>query len=335
MADQINMAATSSNDGVVYNLVEWIKPRARILAPLFTLILLAVFFGFVTDHFLTLRNLENIVEQASLLAILATGVTMVLLLGEIDLSFANTATLIGMVMALLADLEFAVVWIVPVCIIISLAVGFTNGYITAYIRVPSFMATLAMYQVAYGVAHYASHATPIFSVPQIFSILGNKNLGFIPWIFICALLVLAGAHFLLRYTRFGRYIYMTGGNREAARVSGVNTRLVVTAVFCIAGLTSGFGGMLGIGRLGVAYDNTMSSKLIDGIAAVVLGGTSLTGGEGGMLNTFIGVLIWTSLGIGLDLMDISIYIKDLVRGIILLLALIFNIIVQRSAQTEE
>jgi len=335
MADQINMAATSSNYGVVYNLVEWIKPRARILAPLFTLILLAVFFGLVTDHFLTLRNLENIVEQASLLAILATGVTMVLLLGEIDLSFANTATLIGMVMALLADLEFAVVWIVPVCIIISLAVGFTSGYITAYIRVPSFMATLAMYQVAYGVAHYASHATPIFSVPQIFSILGNKNLGFIPWICICALMVLGAAHFLLRYTRFGRYIYMTGGNREAARVSGVNTRLVVTGVFCIAGLTSGFGGMLGIGRLGVAYDNTMSSKLIDGIAAVVLGGTSLTGGEGGMLNTLIGVLIWTSLGIGLDLMDISIYIKDLVRGIILLLALIFNIIVQRSAQTEE
>jgi len=318
MADQFNMAATSSNSGVLHHLVQWIKPRARILAPLFTLILLAVFFGLVTDHFLTPRNLENIVEQASLLAILATGVTMVLLLGEIDLSFANVATLVGMAMALLADLEFAVVWIVPVCIIISLAVGFTNGYVTAYIRVPSFMATLAMYQVAYGVAHYASHATPIFSVPQIFSILGNKNL-----------------HFLLRYTRFGRYVYMTGGNREAARVSGVNTRLVVTAVFCFAGLTSGFGGMLGIGRLGVAYDNTMNSKLIDGIAAVVLGGTSLTGGEGGMLNTFIGVLIWTSLGIGLDLMDISIYIKDLVRGIILLLALIFNIIVQRSAQTEE
>ena len=85
----------------------------------------------------------------------------------------------------------------------------------------------------------------------------------------------------------------------------------------------------------MAYDNTMNSKLIDGIAAVVLGGTSLTGGEGGMLNTLIGVLIWTSLGIGLDLMDISIYIKDIVHGFILLLALIFNIIVQRSAQTEE
>ena len=85
----------------------------------------------------------------------------------------------------------------------------------------------------------------------------------------------------------------------------------------------------------MAYDNTMNSKLIDGIAAVILGGTSLTGGEGGMLNTLIGVLIWTSLGIGLDLMDISIYIKDIVHGFILLLALIFNIIVQRSAQTEK
>ncbi|UCF91626.1 MAG: ABC transporter permease [Desulfobacterales bacterium] len=329
------MTTQTADAGVVPNLILWVKPRARILAPLFTLIVLAVFFGVVTDHFLTLRNLENIVEQASLLAVLATGVTMVLLLGEIDLSFANVATLVGMTMALMSDGEIALGWIIPACVVLALAVGFTNGYVSAYIRVPSFMATLAMYQVAYGIAHYTSHATPVFAVPKFFSILGNKNLGFIPWISICALVVMVGAHFLLRYTRFGRYIYMTGGNREAARVSGVNTRWVMTAVFCIAGFTSGFGGMLGIGRLGVAYDNTMNSKLIDGIAAVVLGGTSLTGGEGGMLNTLIGVLIWTSLGIGLDLMDISIYIKDLVRGIILLLALIFNIIVQRSAQTEE
>jgi ribose transport system permease protein len=296
---------------------------------------LAVFFGIVTTHFLTLRNLDNIIKQSSLLAVLATGVTIVLLLGEIDLSFANSATLIGMTMALLTDKEIEVYWIIPVCVLISIAVGFVNGYISSYIRVPSFMATIAMSQIAYGIAHYASHATPIFAVPKLFSMLGNKSIGFIPWIFICAFVVMAGAHFMLRYTRFGRYIYMTGGNREAARVSGVNTRWVMTLVFSIVGFTSGFGGMLGIGRLGVAYDNTMNSNLIDGIAAVVLGGTSLTGGEGGIFNTLIGVLIWTSLGIGLDLMDISIYLKDLVRGSILLLALIFNIIVQRSAQTEK
>ncbi len=329
------MTTQTDNSGFFQNLIIWVKPRARILAPLFTLIVLVIFFGVVTEHFLTLRNLENVIEQASLLAVLATGVTMVLLLGEIDLSFANVATLVGMTMALMADQEIAVVWIILACVLLSIAVGFANGYISSYIRVPSFMATLAMYQIAYGIAHYASHATPVFSVPKLFSILGNRNLGFIPWLFICAFVVMGGTHFLLRYTRFGRYIYMTGGNREAARVSGVNTRWVMTIVFSIAGFTAGFGGMLGIGRLGVAYDNTMSSKLIDGIAAVVLGGTSLTGGEGGMLNTLIGVLIWTSLGIGLDLMDISIYLKDLVRGVILLLALVFNIIVQRSAQTEE
>ncbi len=329
------MTTQSANSGFFHTVILWVKPRARILAPLFTLLILVVFFGIVTDHFLTLRNFENVVEQASLLAILATGVTMVLLLGEIDLSFANTATLVGVSMALMADKGTASIWVVPACLLISLAVGLTNGYVSAYIRVPSFMATLAMYQVAYGLAHYISHATPVFTVPEIFSILGNKNLGVIPWICICAAIIMLAAHFLLRYTRFGRYIYMTGGNREAAKVSGVNTRFVVTAVFCLAGLTSGFGGMLGIGRLGVAYDNTMNSKLIDGIAAVVLGGTALTGGEGSMLNTLIGVIIWTSLGIGLDLMDISIYVKDLVRGIILLIALIFNIVVQRSTQRDE
>jgi ribose transport system permease protein len=314
---------------------EWIKPRTRILAPFFTLIILAVFFGVVTDSFLTLRNLENIAEQASLLAILATGVTLVLLLGEIDLSFANVATLIGMIMALLADKEFHVSLVIPICVCTALAVGLINGYVTAYVRVPSFMATLAMYQIAYGVAHYASHATPIFNVPEIFSTLGNQNLGFIPWVVICAIIIMGGAHFVLKYTRFGRYVYMTGGNREAARVSGVNTRMVVAVVFIIAGFTAGFGGMIGIGRLGVAYDNSLNARLIDGIAAVVLGGTSLTGGEGSILNTVIGVLIWTSLGIGLNLMNISIYIRDLVRGVILLLALIFNILVQRSVQVED
>jgi ribose transport system permease protein len=312
----------------------WWKPRTRILAPFFTLVILVVFFGSVTDTFLTFRNVENILEQSSLLAILATGVTMVLLLGEIDLSFANVATLIGMIMSLMADREIGVGWVLPACISAALAVGFINGYVSAYVRVPSFMATLAMYQIAYGVAHYSSKATPIFTVPKMFSTLGNKNLGPVPWVVIVAIVVMGGAHFILRYTRFGRYVYMTGGNREAARVSGVNTRFVMAMVFVIGGFTAGFGGMIGIGRLGVAYDNSLNAKLIDGIAAVVLGGTSLSGGDGSILNTVIGVLLWTILGIGLDLMNISIYIKDLVRGVILLVALIFNIIVQRSVKVE-
>jgi ribose transport system permease protein len=312
----------------------WWKPRTRVLAPFATLVILIVFFGVVTDTFLTFRNVENILEQSSLLAIFATGVTMVLLLGEIDLSFANVATLIGMVMSLMADKEIGVGWVLPACIAGALAVGFINGYVSAYFKVPSFMATLAMMQIAYGVAHFTSKAIPIFTVPKIFSMLGNKNLGPVPWVVIVAIVIMGGAHFMLRYTRFGRYVYMTGGNREAARVSGVNTRLVMAMVFVIAGFTAGFGGMVGIGRLGVAYDNSLNTKLIDGIAAVVLGGTSLAGGEGSILNTVIGVLLWTILGIGLDLMNISIYIKDLVRGVILLVALIFNILVQRSVKVE-
>ena len=328
------MNDATAKSGFYHRLSLWFKPRTRILAPFFTLVILAIFFGVVTDSFLTLRNLENILEQSSLLALLATGVTLVLLLGEIDLSFANVATLIGMIMALMADREINVGFVLPVCVFTALAVGLVNGYVTAYVRVPSFMATLAMYQIAYGIAHYTSQAIPIFTVPRLFSVLGNKNLWIVPWVLICAIVVMGGAHFVLRYTRFGRYVYMTGGNREAARVSGVNTRMVVTAVFIIAGFTAGFGGMVGIGRLGVAYDNSLNARLIDGIAAVVLGGTSLTGGEGSILNTVIGVLIWTCLGIGLNLMNISIYIRDLVRGIILLVALIFNILVQRSVQVE-
>jgi ribose transport system permease protein len=308
------------------------RPRTRILAPFFTLVFLTLYFWVVTESFFTLRNFENILEQASLLAILATGVTLVLLLGEIDLSFANVASLIGMVMALLADRHLDTGTVVLVCIGVALAVGFINGYVTSYIRVPSFMATLAMYQLAYGVAHYISKAIPVFSVPQVFSILGNKNLWVVPWVLICAIVVMGGAHFITKYTRFGRYIYMTGGNREAARVSGVNIKMVMTVVFLIASFTSGFGGMIGIGRLGVAYDNSLNARLIDGIAAVVLGGTSLSGGQGSILNTVIGVLIWTSLGIGLNLMNISIYLRDLVRGAILLIALVFNIVVQRSVE---
>ncbi|MFW6139135.1 MAG: ABC transporter permease [Spirochaetota bacterium] len=328
------MDTQRNNTFTMHKMANWIKARARILAPFFTLVILVIFFSAITDTFFTLSNLKNVLEQASLLAILAAGVTMVLLLGEIELSFANVATLIGMTMALLADRQMGVGWIIAVCFCSAVAIGFTNGYVTAYVQVPSFMATLAMYQIAYGIAHYASKAVPVFTVPQLFSVLGNKSLGPVPWVVICAVVVLAGSHFILRYTRFGRYIYMTGGNREAARVSGVNTRFVISMVFLIAGFTAGLGGMIGIGRLGAAYDNSLNAKLIDGIAAVVLGGTSLAGGEGGIFNTVIGVLIWTCLGIGLNLMNISIYLKDLVRGIILLIALIFNILVQRSVEVK-
>ena len=328
------MNRTNKDNVLIQGILMWVKPRARILAPLSTLIVLVIYFGFVTESFLTFRNLNNLLEQSSLLAILATGETLVLLLGEIDLSFANVATLIGMIMALMAKSQYGVGLVIIVCVVVALSIGFINGYVSAYLRVPSFMATLAMYQIAYGIAHYVSKAVPVFTVPKLFSILGNGNIGPIPWVLVCAVVILGGIHFILKYTRFGRYVYMTGGNREAARVSGVNVRLIVTMVFVISGFTSGFGGMVGIGRLGSSYDNSLNSKMIDGIAAVVLGGTSLAGGEGSILNTIIGVFIWVSLGIGLDLMHISIYIKDLVRGIILLVALVFNVIVQRSVQVE-
>src|SRR6201999_4403416 len=162
----------------------------------------------------------------------------------------------------------------------------------------------------------------------------SGTLGPFPWIVIVAGLFLLVGHLVLTYTRFGRYVYMVGGNREAAEYSGVNVKMIVASVMIISAVCSGVAGMLGVAYFGSAQQNEFDTFLLDAIAAVVVGGTSLFGGRGGIGNTIVGLLVLGVLNNGLDHIEIDSFLKILIRGLILLAALIINVYVQRVRDAE-
>src|ERR687897_999146 len=272
--------------------LNWASRNARLLAPLITLIMMFIFFSLVTDVFLTTQNLQNVVTQIAPIAVAATGVTFVLLCAEIDLSIASVATFTGVLAAWfwVGDTIALGTWGIPVAILVAAAIGLLNGYMVAFVGIPSFMMTLAML------------------------LLGE---------------------FVLSYTKFGRYVYMTGANREAAEMSGVNTRQVVMMSLVIAAVTAGLTGLLFVGRLSSANPSSGEEILISTIAAVVLGGTSLFGGEGGMRNTILGLLIFGILSNGLNLLpNIPITFKQALQGIVLLAALLLNVFALRIERVQ-
>ena len=177
-----------------------------------------------------------------------------------------------------------------------------------------------------------------YKFPEIIQVLGSGKYFGLRWLIVVAVLVLLIAHLILTYTRFGRYVYMTGGNRDAAEYSGVNVKFIIGAVLVISAMLSGFAGMLGVAYFGSAQQNQFDTFLLDAIAAVVVGGTSLFGGRGGIGNTIIGLLVLGVLNNGLDHVNIDSFLKILIRGLILLIALIINVYAQKmrdsSAATE-
>jgi ribose transport system permease protein len=185
-------------------------------------------------------------------------------------------------------------------------------------------------QIASGLAQNFTRGNIIYTIPPVLKYLGGAYIGTkdpfrLPVVVLAGVVVLGLGHLVLRYTRFGRYIYMTGSNREAARLSGINTKNVVAACLAICASSAGAAGMLNTGRLGSAQSYGLDDMLLDGVSAVVLGGTSLFGGEGGIKNTVMGLLIFGVLNNGLNQLQLDIFVRLWVRGVILLVALIINI----------
>jgi ribose transport system permease protein len=313
------------------SLLTWSRRRARDLTPLLTLLVMVVGFSLTTENFLSLINLRNIFVQTATLAVAATGVTFVLLCAEIDLSIAAVATMTGVVSAyLFGTIGIPGTAAVALGAVVGAAAGLFNGFISTRLSLPSFMVTLATMQIASGLGQNITKGKILYTLPPAVEYLGGAYLGTrepfrLPVVIICGVMALLTGHVVLSYTRFGRYVYMTGSNREAARLSGVNTKNVVTICLAICGFTAAAAGMLNTGRLGSAQGFGMESMLLDSIAAVVLGGTSLFGGEGGIKNTAIGLLIFGVLNNGLNLLQLDIFVRLWMRGIVLLAALLINV----------
>jgi ribose transport system permease protein len=321
-----------------------LRDQLRNIAPFATLLILVSFFSIAAPSFATLGNLVNILQQASVTGIIAVGLTFVILTAEIDLSVGAIANATAIVLTYFtAQPDYVNIANLPmpgaIAIVLALAACFGLGLITALgvtrIGIPSFIMTLAMMQIGAGVSAVLVRGQIAYTVPGLILTLGSKSIGGVPWIIIVAAAFLLVAHLVLTYTRFGRYVYMVGGNREAAEYSGVNVRFIVGAVMVISAMCSGFAGMIGVAYFGSAQQNEFDTFLLDAIAAVVVGGTSLFGGRGGIGNTIVGLFVLGVLNNGLDYVKIDSFLKILIRGIILLVALVINIYAERLKATRE
>jgi ribose transport system permease protein len=315
-----------------------LRSQMRNIAPFLTLICLFGFFAAASPSFATLDNLGNILTQISVTGIIAVGLTFVILCAEIDLSIAAIANVTGIAVAYFTLQESYVnIANVPMpgwaAILLALALcallGLVNAFGLTVIGIPSFIMTLAMMQIAAGISALLVRGQIAYKVPPLVTTLGSTSIGGIPWIVIVAALMLLGGHLVLTYTRFGRYVYMVGGNREAAEYSGLNVKLILGSVMVISAVCAGIGGMLGVAHFGSAQQNEFDTYLLDSIAAVVVGGTSLFGGRGGIGNTIVGLFVLGVLNNGLDHVNIDSFLKILIRGLILLAALIINVYAQR------
>lgn len=318
----------------------WLRLRGRLrdLAPFATLLALVALFSALSPSFATPGNLGNVLQQVSITAIIAVGLTFVILCAEIDLSVASVANATGILVAYFtlqdASVNIANVPLPgPLAVLAGLAGCLILGAVTAFgvtrIGIPSFIMTLAMLQIGNGVCALLVRGQIAYNVPPLVGTLGSGSIGPVPWIVAVAGLVLLAGHLVLTYTRFGRYVYMVGGNREAAEHSGVGVKAVVAAVLVISALCSGLAGMLGVAYFGSAQQNQFDNYLLDAISAVVVGGTSLFGGQGGIGNTIIGLLVLGVLNNGLDHVQMDSFLKILIRGLVLLLALVVNVYAQR------
>jgi ribose transport system permease protein len=332
------MTSTSEAKAPRRSAAHWFRNQLSNIAPFLTLLFLVAFFSIASPSFVSFGNLQNILQQVSITGIIAVGLTFVILTAEIDLSVASVANATGIVLAFftlqdasvnIANIPLAGGFAIVAGVAACLALGGITALGVTRIGIPSFIMTLAMMQICDGISAMLVRGQIAYAVPSLITTLGSRSVFGVPWLIIVAALALALGHLVLTYTRFGRYVYMVGGNREAAEYSGVNVKLVIASVLMISAFCSGAAGMLGVAYFGSAQQNEFTTYLLDAIAAVVVGGTSLFGGRGGIPNTIIGLFVLGVLNNGLDHVNIDSFLKILIRGLILLAALIINIYAER------
>ncbi|TWT05958.1 ABC transporter permease [Reyranella sp. CPCC 100927] len=315
-----------------------LRNQMRNIAPFLTLIVLTAFFAIVSPSFATWGNFGNILTQVSVTGIIAAGLTFVILCAEIDLSVASIANATGIAVAYftLQDSYVNIAnvpvpgWLAIIFALIACSLlGAVNAAGLVMIGIPSFIMTLAMMQIAAGISALLVRGQIAYKVPSLITFLGSGSVAGIPCIVLVAAFILLLSHVVLTYTRFGRYVYLVGSNREAAENAGLNVKLILGAVMVISAMCAGIAGMLGVAHFGSAQQNEFDTYLLDSIAAVVVGGTSLFGGRGGIGNTVVGLFVLGVLNNGLDHVNIDSFLKILIRGLILLIALIINVYAQR------
>lgn len=302
------------------------KQFVSMYGSLIGLLLLVVVISVLRPRFISAANLRNVIRIASINGLLAIGMTFVILTGGIDLSVGAVMGCAGMYSAYFAQAAKGYPPIVAVLIglLIGLGFGLFNGWIIAYLKVPAFVGTLGSMSIASGLTFLLTDAKPIPNLSEGFKKMGGGNLGMIPIPIMMMSVVLLVCFALLYKTRYGRYIFAVGGNLNAAHVSGIDTKKIIGSVYVIAGVLSAFAGIITTARVTSGVTSTGKGYETDAIAAVVIGGTSLTGGKGRLWGTIVGILIMQFLSNGLDMLGVNAYYQLLVKGFVVIGAVMLD-----------
>lgn len=298
--------------------------NSRQFGTLIGLMIVTIVFWILSPYFLTVSNVMNIAEQTSINALIAVGMTFVIITAGIDLSVGSIVAVSGVVMAGALQGGLSDALGILVGLLIGVTCGLTNGLLISYGRLPPFIATLGMMSVARGAALFYTEGRPISGFSQGFRFLATGELAGIPAPVILMVVVYVIAHVVLKRTKLGRYTYAIGGNEEAANLSGVNTKMIKTIVYGISGLLSALAAVVLTARLNSAQPIAGMMYELDAIAAVVIGGTSLMGGEGKISGTLIGAFIMGILRNGLNLLGLSSFTQQIIIGSVIILAVLID-----------
>ncbi|MBX4930830.1 ABC transporter permease [Rhizobium bangladeshense] len=311
----------------------WLGKLKGATGPLVGLLALCIFLSFSTDTFLSVRNGLNILDQITVLGIMAVGMTFVILIGGIDLSVGSALALAMMVMGWTANVAGLPLLVgIAFALIASAVCGLIVGLLVTQFRVPAFIATLAMMSAARGVANMITDGQQIVGFPDWFMMLAiDRHFGVMTATVFLMLAVVLAAWLFLHFRSEGRMLYAVGGNPEVARLAGINVPLVTIAVYVVSAVLAGLAGIVLAARLDSVQPSSGLGYELDTIAAVVIGGTSLSGGAGGIGGTLIGVLIIGVLRNGLNLLNVSPFLQQVIIGIVIVLAVGAETIRRRRA----
>jgi ribose transport system permease protein len=326
VVSRVNGGSIPESQARKYTLIQRVLREAGIGI---ALLLMIVAFSTLARHFTDESNITNILTQVTINLIMAIGMTFVILIGGIDLSVGSVLAFSAMVAGLVLKVEslpvpVAITLAVLTSIAVGMGCGFMNGFIVSFWNVPSFIVTLGMLNVARGAALEVTNARTLFEFPNQFNAFGTATLLGAPAIFVVALALVVIGWIVLTRTVFGRMVYAIGNNEEAVRLSGHNTFFYKVAVFAISGLTVGIGAIVYMARLTIASPILGSGFELNAIAAVIIGGTSLNGGRGSLIGTFLGACLIGVLADGLILMGVGDFVRQMITGGVIILAVIVD-----------
>ena len=299
---------------------------------LIAFIVLCVVMAIASPSFLRSTNLLNILQQVSIYFMIAIGMTFVILIGGIDLSVGSITALTGMLVAILMKTyNWNVALAVTVSMLAACGMGLINGALIAGLNLPPFIMTLGMMEIARGLSYSVTAGQPIYTLPEGFLAISGR-INNIPLVAILIMLILfLIAFYVLRYTRFGRYVYAVGGNESCAKLSGINVKAVKVAVYTISGFCCGVAAMLLTSRLDSAVPTNAEGYEMNAIAAAVIGGVSMSGGEGSLVGTIIGAFMIGVIANGMNLLVIPTGPQRVVTGAIIVLAVILDVVRKGAA----